>query len=342
MPPNSIRKRTRLSRGVPAPPARGGARRPAAAAGPLAEQDPVHQTGPAGPWEASPTRRPGLRLFPVLALFCTFALGCVLFPYEDPLVYQSLDYRVDRPRVLALDVSPPTLVSGVPVTLDALVMDPTRSTPTDVTWRTCGLRTDAWVRVWSLQCFTDDAEVSLLASGLPGTWTPPTFDIAPDTATWDAWSQVPVLMEARVGDETVRGVFHGALYADDSLFHGDPPDSIHGTPLTVTFGEVAGGQVEVTAWFGSPAESVIFRWYVDDGTLLDTGRTLSWGERDGGVYSVNRWVLPDGAGPWRVAVVVSGSEVSGVRDSDTGGITPEDWFFFDTPSMAWTVAELAP
>lgn len=289
-------------------------------------------------------RRPPLLLVPLAALL-TGSLGCVIFPWEEAVIYQALDYTIDHPRLLAVDVDPPLLAGGQPVRLDALFLSPGGDTPTSVSWSTCGLRTDIWVYLYSLECFSVEEEILPLGEGLPATWTPPVLDIPTDTAWGGNSSFLPFLLEARFGDEVVRGTFHASLYGSVKDYGGGVPTSFHDMPLTVTAGPVEDGQVALEAVLGDDQPNATFRWYVDDGQLLDTGRTAVQERTGTAVVGRNRWVVPEEPGSYRVAVVVSaldsgapwGKPPDTDQAGDTGHHGPDTWWNGEVPSMAWTV-----
>ncbi|MFH1470022.1 MAG: hypothetical protein ABIO70_36895 [Pseudomonadota bacterium] len=288
-------------------------------------------------------RRLPLRLLGVLGLFALLALGCQLFPWSDQVIYGALDYRIDRPRLLALAVDPPVLRSDLPVTFEALALAPGGARAGGGVWQTCGLSQDDWTMVWGLTCFTEGVDVSTLASGNPAAWTPPAFDIACDTGGGgDFWGQpcghfLPFLYQVDLGGRVVRGTFSANVSAEEVE---EPPTSLRHTPLQVTAGEPVDGEVALEAWIGAPYDSLSFRWYVDDGTLLDTGRTAVQGQRDDGTWSANRWVLPTAPGSYRAVVVVSGADGWSAEvkvDTAPPDTAPPGWSWPEAVDMTWAL-----
>lgn len=271
---------------------------------------------------------------PVLKVVCALACsGCFAFPGDDAIVYQSLDYHLDRPRLLGLALDPTVLTAGQETSFEVFILGPEGQSLSSVAWQSCGLTLDGAVSFYDLSCFSDDLEVSALGTGNPLRWTPPEPPGCADTG-WGCTSYVPFLMTAAYGETTVSGAFFASLHSSAEVVDAAP--SWRGLPLTITAGPVTDGQVALEAWLGTDADQLSVRWYVDDGVLLDTARTALQGARDGGVYSTNRWVLPEGSGSWRVVVVVSSydgySDGAGFADP-TGA---EDWFAWsEVPNMTW-------
>jgi hypothetical protein len=249
----------------------------------------------------------------VLAVASTWSLACLRFPNEQ--AYIALDYQLDRPRVAAIRVSPPVLAHGLPVTIDALILGP--GEPSDEHVAICGLRTDLPTYVGEEQCFRQPELVDDIGDGLPIGWEPP--DLAtvtcpedtgntPDTGwTWGICaSVVPLLVSAKVADEPVFGRVDAWLrvrgYND-----GEPvPPSFADLPhsLTVSGEPRAGGEVELTASIDGDVDEYGFRWWVDAGELVGTGRTAVH-ELDGDSrVTHNTLRIPDDFhGSLRVAVV---------------------------------------
>lgn len=277
---------------------------------------------------------------PVL-LGAIFALGCLNFPSDDALYYQALDYRLDRPRLLALALSPTVMTAGQELSFEALILGPGQGELDSAVWKSCGLGLDGSVSFYDLACFSDDLEVEEIATGNPTTWTPPEPGGCSDTG-WGCYSSFPFLLEASFGGQELRGAFFAQLHS--SVEQVDAAPSWRALPLTLTAGEARDGVMSLEAWLGAEADGMSFRWYVDDGTLLDTGRTTIQGTRDGGMYTTNRWELPAGEGPWRVVVVVSSDDGYGVW-ADTGfglpgrdGDEDADWFAWsELPNMTWAI-----
>lgn len=281
-----------------------------------------------------------MRLRPALAGCALAALGCLSLPSDDAVVYQALDYRLDRPRLLAIAASPTALTEGRETTLEALVLGPGGAQASEATWKTCGLGLERPATFYDLACFSDDLDVSVIASGLPASWTPPAPPACPDTG--GCYPIFPFLLEARLDGETVRGAFFATVHGADEVV--DTAPSWRSLSLELSAAAAEDGVVALEARLGLEAEAATFRWYVDDGTLLDTGRTSVQRAEEGAVISTNRWVLPEGEGPWRVVVVVSSLEA---WSADTGiawlpdGPGEADWLAWsEIPNMTWTILEV--
>lgn len=278
-----------------------------------------------------------MRLRPRPAALILGVLGCLRLPSDDAAYRQALDYHLDRPRLLGLAITPTALTEGVEASFEALILGPPGVEAGQVRWRSCGLELDSAVNIWDLSCFSDDLEVVDLGAGNPMSWTPPTPPGCEDTGY--CYSSFPFLMEAEIGGEELRGAFFASVSPADQVIAS--AISWRTLPLTITASEQTDGQITLEAWMGLEAQQQTFRWYVDDGTLLDTARTAIQGERDGGVYSTNRWVVPEENGSFRVVVVVSSYE--GFDGWDTGGTwearTAHDtagWYSWsEVPNMTW-------
>jgi hypothetical protein len=281
-----------------------------------------------------------------LAAGVLLALGGACMGFQDEsIVYQSLNYTIDRPRVLAISASPPVLVSGRTVLLDALVLAPDGASGDGGTWSTCYLDEETWIAAWTLDCFMLEGVPEIIAEGLPATWVVPDLPAAAaaearpgphpdddDTGwTWEGY-QVPFLLEATVGDDTVSGVL-------DAFVRAEPPAggcerSLRDLDLTLEVGDADGGEVALEACLGAPCGQAVFRWYVDDGTLLGTARTAIHRREADRVCSSNTWVLPEGvAAPLRVAVVLAATEVNGCEDAGS-----TECFAMEAGDMTWALS----
>jgi len=287
-----------------------------------------------------------MRLRTAIAAMALAALACDGL-YDDGTVQRALDYKLDRPRLLAIAVTPTVLQAGVEAHLETLVLGPGDAEGGEATWKTCGLDVERSVSIYDLSCFSDDLDVSVLASGADTTWTPPEPPACEDTGWGCSGSFLPFLVEVQQGDETVRGTFFASISASASSV--SPLASWRDLPLTLTASEPEGGEVTLTATLGKALQSAVFRWYVDDGTLLDTGRTAIQASMDDSSVSTNRWVLPEGAGPWRAVVVVSADEAWGGADTATWYAdevvkdTADTWTWTgsETPNMTWAILSVS-
>jgi hypothetical protein len=257
----------------------------------------------------------------------------MIFPWDESIISQALDYRIDRPRVLALNVYPPAFLTGLPVELEALVLGPDGSEAIHGSWKTCGLEEDQPTAVWDLDCFGQDEGVEAIGEGIPGFWTPPSLDLdcdALDTGSY-AWLgcslTLPFVLQARLDGQMVRGSFTGSIHDIEGI---EVPASFRDVALVLAPSPIKDGQVDVEATFGRACDTAVFRWYVDGGTLLDTGRTAIQGVQGNSVWSRNRWILPEGKGPFRIAVVISSYEAMGCE-------TFKESFTTDVANMNWAV-----
>lgn len=281
-----------------------------------------------------------MRLRTAILVMALAALACDSL-YDDGTVQRALDYRLDRPRLLAISVTPTILQAGVEAHLEALMLGPGEAEGGEAVWKTCGLDVDQYVDIWDLSCFSDDLDVSTLASGIDTTWTPAQPPGCDDTG-WGCESTLPFLVEVTQGEEIVRGTFFSTIQRSDAALSAAP--SWRELPVTLTATEPADGEVLLTATVGEALSSAIFRWYVDDGTLLDTGRTALQGSTGEASFSTNRWVLPKGEGSWRAVVVISADDAWGPSDTayyadqaqvDTAWGSWGTWS--DTPNMTWAI-----
>lgn len=259
--------------------------------------------------------------------------ACLDLPLNEPLVHQALDYVIDKPRVLAMRFKPPVFASGERLEMDALIVGPGGARATRASWRTCGLREDVPVEIYSLQCFTEGVEITEMASGvMPLPYTSPDF-AEMDCGEWHldtgafadtgfsfddmlpCHHHLPVMVEAELGGETVRGVTWVTWFAGSWPDILPRPTTLDNTRRRIELqGEPKAG-AEVTVRFTALGDFRFnsFRWYVDAGQLLDTGHTAAQGYEppgpialEGRTWTENRWVLPeDASGPLRIFVVIT-------------------------------------
>jgi hypothetical protein len=252
------------------------------------------------------------------------------------IVVQALDYVIDRPRLLGINATPPVFEEGSAVTLEALLLGPESETPAKGVWKVCGIEESHWVSLWSLDCFRQEDLVTEIAQGIPAMWTPPA--LKPFCNPWlgiHCAHYLPFVLETEMEGELVRGSFGANVFASD----GEPYEgaSFRDVALEIVANDPAGGVVELHAVFDRSCDSLVFRWYVDGGVLLDTGRTAVQGREGRGVWSRNRWVIPEGRGPFRAVVVVSAIDAWGCERMR------EDPFLVDAPNMTWaTILVEAP
>lgn len=262
-------------------------------------------------------------------------LGCT------PALPEAFDYHIDRTLVPGMRLSPVSAPSGVPRAIDALVLSPyeVRSVRVEV----CGLRTDIPVGLYDAACFAEPTLIEELSDSLPFVWDPPDITFECDPATlygsntyyygeygyygygdsgdsggsgsgvyipYPCGVNVPVRVAA-VSDQDEGSSFVPVnLNGDWTRDVRDP--ALADPRLEVVEGTAqAGGSVKIRfsldpKWFrGGPSLYSSFRWWVDAGELLGTGRTGTTGLGDDDrPYSDNTLRIPDDVhGPLRVAVV---------------------------------------
>lgn len=256
-------------------------------------------------------------------------LGCLSFPSE--VADQALDYRLDRARVLAIRIDPPVVLHGLPVTVDALVLGPPGTELDAVSVDLCGLSDERMVQVWNLECFDEPELVQPLGDALPLVWAPPDLSQLPcepdtgqaDTAhadsadsadTGDAgWfagrcqSRVPMMLTATVSGEPAYGAVEVPMRVAPFATGEAVPTSVNGAERSlVATGDVRpGGEVALTFTIAAEPGWDGFRWWVDAGELVGTGRTAIH-RRDGDLrVTQNTLRIPDDwQGPLRVVVTV--------------------------------------
>lgn len=249
--------------------------------------------------------------------------ACFRLPAEwtDESLYLILDPHTDRPRMLAARVDPPFVVAGQSITVDALFLGPTEVT--SVRSAVCGLSDEVAVEVRGLTCFTEADLVQQVATGLPFRWQVP---LLPGISREDCdggdsgllvsqecVSRVPLRLDATFADGEVA---YGSLLLPILLL----PDGVtageravladHPMRVSATGPTAPGSEVALEAAILGPVDEVLwqdFRWYVDGGTLRDTGRTTAQSVSYGHVLTRNRLVIPDDwSGPLRIVVVAEG------------------------------------
>lgn len=242
-----------------------------------------------------------------LALLCL--ASCASFGDEVGAI--SLDYRIDRPVVAAIRLTPPDPIQGETVTIDALVLspDPVQTASVDV----CGLDEVLPSELYGVDCFQNPDLITPLASALPARWDIPVLGAACgntdtgglDTASEDACaSRVPLRIRAWTEEEQAAGALEVELPRTRAA---GPRPRLSRSPSSLTFEGSATrgadiGLVYRIDWDGE----LDFRWYVDKGELHHTGRTATtW--RSGDRHTTrNQLTIPVGwVGPLRVVVVAS-------------------------------------
>jgi hypothetical protein len=262
-------------------------------------------------------------------------IGCFRgFLAEQPK-YQATEYLSDTPRIVAVRHSPSNFVSASPIMIDALLIAPQDAEIGDWTVSVCGLGRPIQTVVWTVTCFENTEEVTTLAqnSRPPFNLSLPYFPELTDCGTEFTREEedeedtgyyeercnhyLPLLLET-----TVNGIpIYSATF--NNWFPIDPeisttsfqnrPMGFH-VPQTASAGEEIALQIEIhdDLRFG------IFNWYIDAGTLLDTGITsaseyvsASSAQPNGITKSNNRLLIPeDYKGTLRVWVVLQSYDSS--------------------------------
>jgi hypothetical protein len=228
--------------------------------------------------------------------------GCTVYDL-GPLV---LDWRIDRNRVVAMRFDPPAVAYDEPFTVEALALAPRGTEIVRVHAQTCVASEVSVHTAYSdLGCFQEE-ELAAELGPLPATASFPSP--AADDSGYFGGSTFPVLVEAigEAGDPGYGYVFVTPL---------DAPARSERTLADVTqeltwTGEVRpGGELALSWRIRSrriTRDDPGIAWYVDDGELLDTGRTAAWDTGDGWTASSNRLVIPDDwSGPLRIVVVAA-------------------------------------
>jgi hypothetical protein len=254
-------------------------------------------------------------LSPLIALLA----GCDA-PYPE-----AFHYQIDRTLVVGIQAYQRGDGSWL---YDALVVSPWEVQSVDA--EICGLRTDVQVYV-DARCFGEPALIEQVSRGMPGTFTLPAlaYDCEPTASTGSSDSggsgyigsygygyfpgpcdsQVPLRIVARSTED--RGSAFIPLILGDSLQRPTLDPRLADPRLELLAGEPeAGGEVRLgftlpVDWFGhdSPA-GLHYRWYVDEGELLGTGRTATTRTTAQRFVAENTLRIPeDYHGPLQVAVV---------------------------------------
>ncbi len=279
---------------------------------------------------------------PLLSRMTAIVLGCMVFGtgclgdfLEDAFSSILLDYEIDKPRVLAISLDPPILAHNVETRLDALIVGPDGLQATEASWKTCGLRDDVPTYVWSLQCFAEDTDVSLVASGgLPATYELPDLSAVrceEDIWDWDTgiqedtgkeedtgwWREedegiecahwLPLLVEATLDGETVQGVLHANWFLQHWNTEREIPKTARQREFSLTIEEepAPGKQVRVELEVEGDLRESDFQWYVDSGELEKTSVTVTQRYEEPAEdaaedeteksWTDNLWTLPDNA-----------------------------------------------
>ncbi|MCB9688563.1 MAG: hypothetical protein H6738_20090 [Alphaproteobacteria bacterium] len=227
-------------------------------------------------------------------------VGCLSSDWAE-----ALDYHIDRTLIPAMRVTPRVAPGGIPRTFEALVLSP--GAVQAPTWEVCGLYEGRTARI-DEECFEEPSLITPIGTGERTTWTPPSIDVACSYdhtgIARDCWSSFPVRAVAEGPGGVGRAVLPLSVMPDDSVVWevaGPSPvriEVVEGAPAP-------GAEVLLEATTTGEDRGQVFRWYVDDGVLLGTGRTAPWTVGGGRVTAHNRLRIPQKYdGRLRVVVVV--------------------------------------
>ena len=265
--------------------------------------------------------------------------GCFRGLFSEAPRYLATEYVVDKPRIVALRSNPTEMVSGEPAKFDALLLAPKESRIEEWNVSVCGLTPDIATQtiIWDLLCFEKDEAVTPLFStaSLPHSFATPSFALSEDCTQWGdeyfdtgfvedtGWDEgaqrsscahyLPIMFEATVDGSPVFAA--GFTYWHDELpteLARETSYSAAGIELSLPTEATAGAEVPLTVTVGKEATGATFQWYIDGGTLKETGITRAHSysaPTDTFVVprttSTNRLVIPaDYEGSLRVWVVI--------------------------------------
>jgi hypothetical protein len=245
----------------------------------------------------------------LLPFVCLINASCVSF--GDGVGALALDYRIDRTRVVGINLNPPNPVQGETVTIDALVLgpDPVEAFAVDV----CGLNPDLPTELYGIDCFQNETLITPIAPRIPARWEVPMLGrdcVVADTggedteSTDECASVVPMRVRAWTTDEVASGAVEVTL--ERSRAPGPRPRLMRAPRELAYLGEATrGAEIGLTYrvdWEGD----LEFSWYVDKGELHHTGRTATTWLNGTRHTTRNQLSIPVGwVGPLRVVVVAS-------------------------------------
>lgn len=260
-------------------------------------------------------------------------LGCVSIPGNAP--YRTLDYVIDRPRVLAIRLDPVVIAYRRPVRVEALAVAPGGAAPTGWSLDRCRLFDDLPTRIDDVECFGEPELVVPLADTMPATFDAPDLsdtrceDTAdsgapfterreppPDTGAallpYSGCDSVgPLRVTARFGEQAAAGAVFAIFRREPWHRWERPPRPIADKPHGFRAADetVAAGDV-VRFTYAIDARVNDFRWYVDAGVLQGTGVTTAQRREGATTITTNTLEIPaDHHGPLRVIVVTQGNLV---------------------------------
>lgn len=264
--------------------------------------------------------------------------GCFRGLFSEAPKYLATEYVVDKPRIVAIRGAPVEMVSGAPAKLDALLIAPPEATIDGWTVSVCGLDPDSTTqtRIWDLLCFEKDEAVTQLiqSNTLPHSISTPTF---PEIDTCRQWNdnfdtgiedtgwieeglyndncahQLPLMFEAVVDGQPVYAAGFTNWYATfPQHLRRDSTYSDAGVNLEMPTQAQSGEEILLQVDIAARATGATFQWYIDAGTLKDTGITAAHSYQAPSdtlpqplTTSRNRLVVPDDfVGTLRVWVVI--------------------------------------
>jgi len=255
--------------------------------------------------------------------------GCIFELFNQRTTYLATEYTIEHPRIVGLSLNPPRIEPGQVYETDALLAAPPDLEVQGWTLKTCALGRDVPTYIDNLNCFNEPTEVTVLATGahLPLSWTPPQIpEIAcgwggygyGDTAAGDTGMDppcnhdLPLVLEATVDHQPVLAAAFVRWFSNASPL--EQPESMREARVELRLPREAkpGETVDVEVLVEEDRRDASFFWYVDAGTLKETGWTSaqSWAEDDPGwpdgrTGSTNRWEIPeDAAGDLRLMVTI--------------------------------------
>ena len=222
------------------------------------------------------------------------ATGCFRGLFSEAPRYLATEYVVDKPRIVAIRSNPTEMVSGTPAQFDALLIAPKGSTVEGWTVSVCGLNPELDTRtfIWDLLCFEKNEAVTQLftTSSLPYDFAVPEFPEVDgcgdyeDTGIVDTgWGDsedypcshyLPLMLEATVDGQPV----YAAAFTE---WYGEIPPHLErrvsysdvGIELALPTDAASGEQVDLAVTLATDATNATFHWYIDAGTLKETGIT---------------------------------------------------------------------
>lgn len=230
-------------------------------------------------------------------LFLGFSLittGCFRGLFSEAPRYLATEYVVDKPRIVALRSNPTMMVSGEPTQVDALLIAPIDNNIEGWNVSVCGLNPELDTRtlIWDLLCFEKNEAVTQLftAPSLPYRLATPTFpmvsgcDNYEDTGVVDTgWVDednypcahyLPLMFEATVdGQPVYAAAFTNWFGESPSYLDQSNSYSNAGIELSIPNNALPGEEVRLEVTIAKNASNANFQWYIDAGTLKETGIT---------------------------------------------------------------------